>query len=735
MCSVKKKLLASLLVVVMLLSVIPTTVFATDDVTVVSNPGDLIAAIEAIPEGGSGEITIQNVWAQLDGGIYIENKDITFNLVSTTLVTAADEHGFGQPVIFGFGTNITINADDNSSMQTMGHTGNMGVVRIDNSTDWNEATQSFEEEFTLTVNGGNYACAEEIPEDHDSDSVFVAAPGTNVVLADVVSNGNVKAIAMEGVGITVPGKLTINSGKFTNDILEYAADGKYACEYNGNYYVRDKEMTDDFKKPLTNGKIVFNYAKPSDVGEATWLISEDFCIANPDFYFDPEGFKDDFTKLELGIYYGTAKEEFHVVDVVWNYDADVLQVAQGFIEKFPEDRPWFNVSDLELVNYWAYHNPDSEIDSLANYSGELKEILGNNNFLYMIEDRAGSDQTFYTERMGSAKLMFDGKVYYASGMIGARAEHAIYVPESTADTREALAAAAQKRIDDYIGKNVVKINTATDTVTDYRNSEIARYDSIIAEAQEIFDREAAKSENERDWTAYWDAKFIVDYTPEEKQYFIDSFNEDGELHFLQKATGDFFFDVEVVKTRETFKFIVIKDDTKLKVPSYATVDLNTNVSVATKSSTVPLDTVIEVEKLTSGTGYDKIMKAIDVEESVTFDIKLHSDSTDKYVTKLDDGSFEVKIPIPDGWDKETLEVYYVDEQEKVTTYEVTPEENYAVFYTNHFSAYTLATVAENTTPTKAPATGDVNGLWAWTMAMLTSGSLTVATIMDNRKKR
>ena len=41
---------------------------------------------------------------------------------------------------------------------------------------------------------------------------------------------------MEGVGINVPGKLTINSGKFTNDILEYAADGKYACEYNGNYY-------------------------------------------------------------------------------------------------------------------------------------------------------------------------------------------------------------------------------------------------------------------------------------------------------------------------------------------------------------------------------------------------------------------------------------------------------------------------------------------------------------------
>ena len=620
-------------------------------------------------------------------------------------------------------------------MQAIGHTGNMGVVRIDNSSDWNEVTQNYEEEFNLTVNGGHYTCTEEIPEGYTPDYVFVATPGSNVVLADVVCNGMVEAIALPNLNLPVPGKLTIHSGKFTNDILEYASDGKYACEYNGSYYVRDKEMTDAFKKPLTNGKIVFNYAKPSAMGEATWLISEDFCIANPDFYFDPEGFKDDFTKLELEIYYGTAKEEFHVVDVVWDYDADVLKVAQGFIEKFPEDRPWFNVSDLELVNYWAYRNPDSEIDSLANYSGELKSILGNNNFLYTIEERAGSDDIFYTERMGSAKLIFDNKVYFATEMIGARAEHAIYVPESTAETIDALAVAAQKRIDDYIGKNVVKITAANEMVTDYYNNTLVEFDREMTEAQDIFDREAAKSENERDWTAYSNAKNTLDSTPGYKQYFIDSFNEGGDLHFLEKATGDFFFDVEVIKTGETYKFVVIKDDTKLTVPTYATTDFNTNVSVATKSSSVPLDTIIEVEKLTSGTEYDKIKKAIDVEQSVTFDIKLHSDSTDKYVTKLDDGSFEVRIPIPEGWDKENLEVYYVDDKEEVTTYDVTPKENYAVFLTNHFSAYTLATVKANTTPTKAPATGDITGLWVWSMAMLTSGGVTVATITDKRKKR
>ncbi len=384
---------------------------------------------------------------------------------------------------------------------------------------------------------------------------------------------------------------------------------------------------------------------------------------------------------------------FHIVDVVWNYDTDVLQTAQSFIEKFPDDKPWFSVSDLELINYWAYRNPDSEIDSLANYSSELKSILGNSNFLYNVEVRGGADDIFYTERIGSAKLIHDGIVYFASTMIGARAEHAIYVPESTADTKDALIAAAQKRIDNYIGENVIKITVANETVTDYYNNTIAEFDEELADAQEIFDREAAKSEEERDWDAYWDAKIILEYTPEYKQYFVDSFNDGGDLQFLKKAAGDFFFNVEVIGKEESYKFIIIKDDTRLAVPSYATVDLNTNVSVTTDSSNVPLDTIIEVTKLTEGTDYDRIIEILGVEENETFDIKLYSGSTDNYVKKLENGQFEVKIPIPEKFKgKKNLIVYYVDQNNKPVDYAVTlnEEENYVSFLTDHFSIYTLA---------------------------------------------
>ncbi len=701
----KRKMLPFLLTVALVLAIIPTTVSATAGAVVVSTQDELLAAVEAIPEGGSGEITIQDIYMYLNEGLYIENKDVTFNLVNAALVTAADEYGGGQPVIFGFGTNITINADDNSTIEALGHTGCMGVVRVDNSTDWNEATQSFTEDFTVTVNGGQYTCTDTIPEGYEvPDYVFVAAPGTKVILTDVVCNGAVDAIDFAGVGITVPGELTVHSGKFTNDIGAYAADGQYACQHGESYYVRDKEMSDDFRKPLTDGKIIFNYAKPSADDEAVWLIAEDFCCANPDFYFDSESFREDFSKVEIGLYTGTAKEEFHTVDVVWNYDADMLETALTFVEKFPEDKPWFNVSDLELVNYWVYRNADSEVDSLANYSGELKAILGNSNFLYNVEVRGGSDDVFYTERIGSAKLIHDGKVYYATTMIGARAEHAIYVPENTANSKEALMAAAQKRIDDYIGKNVIAITAANETVTDYYNREIANYDAELAtaqaelaQAQATLDAEQAKNQDLWDWNVItqcqmkiMECESVIQNVPMYKQYFMDQFAEGGDLHFLNNATGDFFFDVKIVGTEETYKFVIIKDDNKLSIPSCATVDPNTNVSVSTDAASIPLDTIIEVTKLTAGEEYDRIVKILDVQDNETFDIKLHSHSLNTYITKLDEGKFEVKLPIPEKFKGKDLIVYYVDQNGQPIDYDVTPSGNFAIFTTDHFSIYTLA---------------------------------------------
>ncbi len=675
----KNKVLPFLFVLLLIVTMLPAMMFtASAETVVVSTEADLKAAVEAIPQGGSGEITIKDIYMVLSEGLYFEEKDVTFNLENAQLITTD-----GMPVIFGFGANITINADENSMMETQGHTGMMGVVRVDNSTDWNEETQTFTKDFTVTINGGTYFC-------QPDDSLIVAAPGTNVVLSNVICGGTVEAIAMEGVGITVPGKLSIVGGVFSNDVEEYVAEGKYFCQNGESYYVRDKEMTDAFSAALTDGKLVFKYAKTALDEEALFLLSEDFWYEHPDFYLDIKMFNEDLSQVNLILNWGTAKEEAHVVDVVWDYDAAVLESAQSFVAKFPEDRPWFTVSDMELINYWVHHNPLSQFDSLANYSGELKAILGNNNFTFRVEDRAGSGEPLYTEVIGSAKLMYDGKVYFASGMLGARAEHAIHVPESTADTKEALLDAAQKRIDDYIGKDVVTLSAKDETVTEYYNSTIAEYDRQIADAQTRLAAEMAKPENERDFFVMMECQSVLEYMPGYKQYFIDSFAEGGENYFLGRAEGAFIFSAQVAGKEYAYDFVIIKDDDKLTTPTYATVDLNTNVSVTTDSPTVPLDTVVQINKLTKGDEYERIMNVLNVRESETFDIKLYSASRDNYVTKLDDGNFEVSLPIPEKLLGKELSVYYVDNNDTPVEHEVTIEDLFAVFKTNHFSIYTLA---------------------------------------------
>ncbi len=721
----KTKILPCLIICGLLLTALPLAVFASP-ATPIRSEADLIAAIDSIPEGGSGEITIQDATIILNVGLYFEYKDITFNLINSSLTTVADEYG-GQPVILGFGSNVTINADDNSSFTSEGSTYGMGVVAVNNSEDWDIEAQTVPKEFNLTINGGRYFCAEE-------DDLIVSPPGVNVTLTDVDCFGPVKAIDMAGVGITVPGDLTINSGRFDNDITEYAAQGKYAGKFGEKYYVRDKEMSDEFSAALTDGKLVFDYAKSAITEETAFLLAEEFWYKHPEFSLDLESFNADRTKVTLGLNTDYYNEELHTVDVVWNSDEKVLQSAQSFIDNFPDDRDWFAVSDLELVNYWVYHDPYSETESFANYSGELKKVLGNSNFLFQVEDRAGSDDPFCTVTIGTAKLIHDGKVYFAADALGARGEHIIYVPESTANTKEALTAAVQKRINDYLGVGKVKVTCDGSTVTDYYNNTIAGYDAEITDAQNRLAAEMAKPDGEKDWMKIFEYQFTLDWTPIYKQSFIDSFGT-GEGAFILTAQNDLVFEAQVVGTDKSYNFIVVKDDDKIITPTYATVDLNTKVSVKTDSSTVPLDTVIEVDKLTEGAEYDRLIDILGVEENDTFDIKLHSISLDEYVTKLEDDKFEVRIPVSEKLKDKTLVAYYVDENDEVTPFDVTLEEDgketYACFYTYHFSVYTLAqkpvTDKEETdetgkeTTVEVPKTGDSSNPLLWVVMALMSG--------------
>lgn len=675
------KILSCILALSLVLSLGAITAFAQGD-TSIQCEQDIINAIDAIPVGGSGEITIENIMMGLSNSIYIDSKDVTFNLKNAQISTTAE----GCPVIIALDANITINADSNSSLTANSDTFGMGVIRLDN-TFWDAETETYTKTFNLTFNGGKYFSAPD-------DAVVHAVPGTVVTLDNVMCNGIVDAINMETVGVPEYGKLVINGGNFTTDIRDYAADGKFSCKVGEKYYVRDKETSDEFAKLVPNNTITFDYAPPKSIeDEALFLLAETLWEQNPELNFNPESFSSDFKTCEIGINMDTPWEEVHAVQVVWNYDEKVLQTAKTYIDKFPTDRNWFAVSDLELVNYYANYNPDAENESFANYSGELKAIFNNANFTLEVETRGGGDAPFYTETIGSAKLMHDGKVYFSAGMLGARGEHVFYVPENTASTKDALTAAVQKRIDDYIGKGKIKI-TATDyTVTKFYDDELAGYDEVLADARATLNAEMAKPENERDMFVIWNCQGIIDHTPDYKQQFIDSFKDGGDHAFLNKAEGGFIFTADVVGREVAFDFIIVKDDTKMVVPSFASADLETNVSVTTTSSSVPLDTVAKVEKLTEGTDFDRITKALDGMQCEIFDINLHSASANKNITKLEDGEFYVTLPIPDEFANKNVTVYYVDDNGKPTEHppvSIDLQNKFVTFTTDHFSVYSLA---------------------------------------------
>jgi len=82
----------------------------------------------------------------------------------------------------------------------------------------------------------------------------------------------------------------------------------------------------------------------------------------------------------------------------------------------------------------------------------------------------GDGGQFFTSVEGFAPFRYDGVIYGAK-QLGVKANHVIYVPDTTGDTAEELAAAAQKRIDEYAGEGVFEVTYVAEGVLDYLVSE------------------------------------------------------------------------------------------------------------------------------------------------------------------------------------------------------------------------------------------------------------------------
>ena len=322
----------------------------------------------------------------------------------------------------------------------------------------------------------------------------------------------------------------------------------------------------------------------------------------------------------------------------------------------------FIVEDLDSINYLYNIQKTTDemlaMNSIVNYSSKIHELVGNANVDFIFDIRlGGGDSEFYEMVMGPMNILYNGTIYGNIDPIGYSLTKIIYVPSDTTKSRQAFIEAAETRIKEYLKGTDVQIT----------------YGGNIDDLEPI----------QYSWLE------------------MNTTNHTETLHDLfdkTKTTGEWY---NVRIGEETYKFFIVADSSKMKTPFMKTKDVNTNIYVTTDAFDAPLDSRLSVNKLDKNSDeYKALESKLNIIKGLAFDLNLYSTSLDMYITKLSNGNFKVYIPIDEETAKKTLVAVYIKEDGTKEEHDITIENGYAVFETNHFSTYAI------TEKTANPKTGD-----------------------------
>lgn len=327
-------------------------------------------------------------------------------------------------------------------------------------------------------------------------------------------------------------------------------------------------------------------------------------------------------------------------------DKEILSKVDKYVEKFERksgtvEENLFVLDDLENINYKytvIKHGREdiNVINSTINYSSEIKEILDYGNLTAIIDTRAGWGEPFTAGGFGFLNLLYNDVIYGVANEVGVKQINVLYVADDTKDNRDAYIEAALKRVKDYL----------------------PNADVTLTYAGEIEDLD------QTDWIISID-----------------------ELIDVDKTLGEYY---TLIIDDTEFSFFIVKDSSKMKNPEMNTVDLKTNIKINSDSYEVPLDSKISANVIDSNSKeYKDIIGKLKLDTGMVVDLKLYSDLTNAYVTKLNDGKFRVFIPLTEEYLNKDLNAYYINEDGSIEIYEIKKENSYAVFETDHFSTYTI----------------------------------------------
>ena len=313
------------------------------------------------------------------------------------------------------------------------------------------------------------------------------------------------------------------------------------------------------------------------------------------------------------------------------------------LNNFSDDDPstYYIVEDLSLINYYLTSdkselwNPGAPGRALK-YS-TLNNVTNGSNVTYYIDVRAGiQDETLmYESAFGPMSIFYNG-YSYGTKEEGLYLKRVIYIPQDTENTKESFVKAAQKRIDDYLGNSSVVVS----------------YGGLLSSLPE---------------------------GSEDVGYPITS---DGNYYNIKIGS-------------RTYKFYIVKGtDAQLVEPTYVGLDLDSNIEITSKDSSIPLDTSLIVSNIENSS----IKDIIGTENYKSYDISLYSASKNAKIEKLENGRFIVSIPVPEILKNKEITVYYINSNGEKEEHIATVKDGIASFETDHFSTYVLAEKIEEQNP-------------------------------------
>lgn len=318
----------------------------------------------------------------------------------------------------------------------------------------------------------------------------------------------------------------------------------------------------------------------------------------------------------------------------------VIDQTKGFSFEGETVNENYVLDDLNLVNYYLAKTRGKIgfVTKAMNFVTDIKELIQNQPITIDLvrgfgTSGEGEDIEYIVisgSDAGTAIVSYDGVAYGYIDFMGTNIHNIIYIPEDTEDTKEAYIEAIQKRLNN----NSIEVTCA----------------GVLPEESE---------------TIY---------------VGVDGID-------LTKTDGNYY----KLKIADTIYPFVVMKKAELNTPKYQQVEGTSGIQISTTDLSVPTDTIITVEEVKENTEeYNRIVEVLNVSNFKAFDISLYSETLGTNIRQLENGVFQVTIPLGQEYVGKSMVAYYIHDDNTIEEHDIVmDEEGNAIFETNHFSTYII----------------------------------------------